>query len=247
MAVTAVSPGTASGVPARTEVLAIRGHQQVLHLYGEETGAPVIVASGDGGWMHLAPHAAEVLAGRGFFVVGLDSRAYLESFTVGVSSLTAEDVSRDIGAVVARAARATSRRPALIGVSEGAGLVVLAASDVSMQARVEGVVTLGLPDRNELAWHWKDAVVYVTHGAANEPNFSARSIVGRVAPLPLAAIYSDHDEFVPEADVRAMMDAAGAPKRLWMVPASNHRFSDNLAGCDAALTEALRWASAARR
>jgi type IV secretory pathway VirJ component len=28
------------------------------------------VSSGDGGWIHLAPHVAEVLAAKGFFVVG---------------------------------------------------------------------------------------------------------------------------------------------------------------------------------
>ena len=44
---------------------------------------PVIVSSGDGGWIHLGPHVAEVLAAKGFFVVGFDVKAYLESFTSG--------------------------------------------------------------------------------------------------------------------------------------------------------------------
>ncbi len=35
------------------------GHEQKLHMYGAETGRPVILASGDGGWMHLAPHLAD--------------------------------------------------------------------------------------------------------------------------------------------------------------------------------------------
>ena len=46
-------------------------------------GAPVIVSSGDGGWIHLGPHVAEILAARGYFVVGFDVKAYLESFTAG--------------------------------------------------------------------------------------------------------------------------------------------------------------------
>lgn len=63
------------------ETVTIRGQSQSLRLYGTRGGIPVIVSSGDGGWMHLAPHVAEVLATRGFFVVGFDVRAYLESFT----------------------------------------------------------------------------------------------------------------------------------------------------------------------
>src|SRR5690348_3202472 len=35
-----------------TPRLMIRGREQVLHVYGPRTGAPVIVSSGDGGWIH---------------------------------------------------------------------------------------------------------------------------------------------------------------------------------------------------
>ena len=78
-----------------TETIAIRGHTQSLRLYGPRAGTPVIVSSGDGGWMHLGPHVAEVLAARGFFVVGFDARAYLKSFTSGKVTLRAEDEPGD--------------------------------------------------------------------------------------------------------------------------------------------------------
>ena len=61
----------------------VRGQSQSLRLYGTRGKPPVIVSSGDGGWIHLGPHVAEVLAARGFFVVGFDVKAYLESFTSG--------------------------------------------------------------------------------------------------------------------------------------------------------------------
>ena len=44
--------------------VAIRGHQQSLYIYGLPQGQPVIVSSGDGGWIHLGPHVAEFLATR---------------------------------------------------------------------------------------------------------------------------------------------------------------------------------------
>src|SRR5690349_17567235 len=71
------------GAQQMTDSVSIRGRAQTLHLYGRRGGPPVIVSSGDGGWMHLGPHVAEFLASRGFFVVGFDARAYLEGFTSG--------------------------------------------------------------------------------------------------------------------------------------------------------------------
>jgi hypothetical protein len=118
---------------------------------------------------------------------------------------------------------------------------VLAAADPEMQRRVAGVVALGLPDRNELGWRWKDSLIYVTHSVPNEPTFMASDVVGKLTPLPLAAIHSTMDEFVPESDVRKLMARASEPKRLWMVTASDHRFSGNVPEFDRRLLESIEW------
>ena len=93
----------------------------------------------------------------------------------------------------------------------------------------------------ELGWRWKDAVIYFTHKAPNEPAFSTGAVVSQVAPVPLAVIHSTHDEFVPASEVRDVMRRARAPSKLWIVEASNHRFSDNLAEFDRRLLEAIEW------
>ncbi len=223
------------------EPIVIRGHSQSLHLYGTRGGPPVIVSSGDGGWIHLGPYVAEFLASKGFFVVGFDARAYLESFTSGRGTLRTEDEPGDYKALADFAARGTTRKPVLIGVSEGAGLSVLAATDPQTKRAISGVIGLGLPDLNELGWRWKDALIYVTHGVPREPTFSSAAIAARVAPVPLAAIHSTRDEFVPLADVQRVLDAAGAPKRLWVIEAADHRFSGNLPEFDRRLLEAIAW------
>ena len=41
--------------------------------------------------------------------------------------------------------------------------------------------------------------------------------------------------------VQRVIDAAAPPKRLWIVPASDHRFSDNAAAFERALVEAVAW------
>ena len=129
----------------------------------------------------------------------------------------------------------------LVGVSEGAGLSLLAATDPATRQVVAGVVALGLPDVNELGWRWKDALSYLTHATPAEPTFSTAAIASRLAPAPLAAIHATHDEFVPLPEVQRILAAAREPKRLWIVPAADHRFSDNLAELDTRLLEALAW------
>lgn len=224
--------------------VSIRGHEETLYVYGPPAGDPVIVSSGDGGWIHLGPYVAELLAAHGYYVIGFDVKAYLSSFTTRRSTLRTEDEPGDYHVLTQLAIKATGRRPILIGVSEGAGLSVLAATDAQTKADIAGVIGLGLPDLNELGWRWKDALIYLTHRPPNEPAFSAAAIVDRVAPIPLAAIHSTHDEFVPLAEVQRVMNAAREPKRLWIVNASNHRFSDNLGDFNRQLLDAIAWVKA---
>ena len=221
--------------------IAIRGHTQLLRLYGSSEGQPVIVSSGDGGWIHLAPHVAAVLAARGFFVAGFDTRSYLWSFTTAAGTLRPNDEPGDYLELARFLSRTSGRKPVLVGVSEGAGLSVLAATDPRTRAAIAGVVGLGLPDVNELGWRLRDASIYLTHGIPSEPTFSATAIVDRVSPAPLALIYSTRDEFVPIDQVRHIFDAAAAPKQLWLIDASSHRFDGRTAELDARLVEAVDW------
>lgn len=232
---------TSASSAARVETLVIRGHAQTLRLYGPPGGAPIIVSSGDGGWMHLGPQIAETLADAGYFVVGFDARAYLESFTFGRSTLEEKDEPSDYAALVDVVARKSGKKPVLIGVSEGAGLSVLAATDPGVQRRIRGVIGVGLPELTELGWRWKDAIIYVTHRVPNEPTFSTAAVVPAVAPVPLALIHSTGDEFAPLADADRVLAAAREPKRLWVVTASNHRFSDNRPALNRSLFEAIAW------
>jgi alpha-beta hydrolase superfamily lysophospholipase len=191
--------------------------------------------------VHLGPHIAAFLANRGYFVIGFDVKAYLASFTAGSTTLDSTIEPKDYAVLAEFVQRTTGRKPLLIGVSEGAGLSLLAATDPHTKTLVTGVIGVGLPDINELGWRWRDAVIYLTHKVANEPTFSTVTIAAHVAPLPLAAIHSTRDEFVPLADVQRVVDRANEPKRLWIVNASDHRFSDNEREFEARLLDAIAW------
>jgi alpha-beta hydrolase superfamily lysophospholipase len=241
---TTIALAACAGVrtPAQTlQTLTLRGHAQTLHMYGPAGGDPVVVSSGDGGWVHLGPHIAEALAQHGYRVIGFDVRAYLTGFTSGTTTLDPGDEPKDY-AVLARFAQAASgKKPVLIGVSEGGALSVLGATDPETKKLITGVLGVGLPDRAELGWRWQDAVIYLTHKLPKEPTFSTADVAANVAPVPLAAIHSTNDEFVPLADVQRVVNNAREPKRLWTINASNHRFSNNLPEFNARLFEAIDW------
>jgi alpha-beta hydrolase superfamily lysophospholipase len=156
-------PAHAHSVVTSSETLAIRGHKQTLHIYGSRDGDPVILSSGDGGWIHLAPHVAELLAQFGYRVIGFDSRAYLSSFTSDAGTLEPDDVIGDYATLIKYASRSGRRAPLLIGVSEGAGLSVLAGTGKQIKPLIEGVIGVGLGNMNELGWRWTDAAIYLTH------------------------------------------------------------------------------------
>jgi alpha-beta hydrolase superfamily lysophospholipase len=234
-------PGSSVRLRA-AETLSIRGRPQTVHLYGSRgSGDPVIVSSGDGGWLHLGPRVAETLAANGFFVVGFDTKAYLESFTSGSTTLRIEDEPGDYRTLIEYAVRGSSAKPILIGASEGAGLSALAATDAKNEQAIAGVIALGLPTLNELGWRWKDSSIYFTHRVPNEPTFTTASVVSKLSAMPFATIQSTGDEFVSVAEVQKTLESAQEPKALWIIKAANHRFSGNAAEFDQRLLEAIDW------
>jgi pimeloyl-ACP methyl ester carboxylesterase len=225
----------------KTDVVPVRGHVQSVHVYGAPGARPIIVSSGDGGWIHLGPHVAHVLAAHGCFVLGFDVKAYLESFTSGTNTLTTSDAPGDYRTLSQYVAQGSQAKPILVGVSEGAGLSMLAAADPLTRQSIAGVIGIGLPDRNELGWRWKDSVIYLTHGVPNEPTFSAAALMERLSAVPVALMHSTHDEFVPLSEAQRMLALDPGPKQLWVIRASDHRFSDNLVEFDQRLLDAVDW------
>jgi len=243
-------PLAASAASPVTESLTIRGQEQSLHVYGPcgTRGRTVtVVASGDGGWIHLGPSVAEFLSSQGHCVIGFDSKGYLSSFTKGATTLSTTDVPGDIATLLVYASKGAGAVPILMGVSEGAALAVLAATSDATKAKLAGVIVLGLPDQAELGWRFRDSIIYITKGIPNEPLFSTAAVIAQVAPLPLVAIHSTHDEFVSVDVVKRVMSQAMEPKRLWLIEADDHRFSGKEKVLDQKLLDAIAWIMDQRR
>lgn len=228
------------------DTLSIRGHTQSLRIYGARGGAPVIVSSGDGGWIHLGPDVAAFLSSQGYFVVGFDSKQYLSSFTKGGTTLREADVPGDYATLAKYASQGAPEPPLLVGVSEGAALSVLAATNDEAKATVAGVIALGLPDQAELGWRFRDSIIYITKGAPKEPSFSTAGVIDKLAPLPVVAIHSTRDEFVKVEEVQRVMGRALDPKQLWFIEAGDHRFKGKEQELNQKLLEAIAWIRAKR-
>lgn len=230
---------------SRTNVV-IRGKSQEIYLYGAKGNPPVILSSGDLGWTGLVVHVAEFLSSKGYYVIGFNSKLYLSSFTSKTSTLIPQDVPKDFKLLIDSARQGAKAKPLLAGVSEGAGLSVLASTDPEIQGMIQGVLGLGLPDQNELGWRWQDFGTWITKTNPNEPSFMVEDIIQKVSPIPLAEIHSTHDEFLPVEQAKQMLTRAKEPKKMWVIEAANHRFSDNRDELDRRIMEALSWIDSVR-
>jgi len=225
--------------------LPLRGHTLELSVYrpSHPPFGTIIMGSGDVGWVGLAVARAQDLAVAGYLVVGLNSREYLSAFTAKGTHLQPADIQADFGALAALL-RARGDLPApviLSGVSEGAGLAVVAAASPENHAWLSGVITMGLPRLSELAWRWTDVTSWITKRDSAEPSVDALAFLPAVAPVPLVMLQSYRDEYVTEAEYQAMERAAREPKRQVLIDASNHRFTDRLPELARAYADALGW------
>lgn len=249
LALLAVVP-SAFATSGETLDVQVRGKTLSLTIYRAAVPpkGTIIMGSGDVGWVGLAVSMAQQLNASGYTVAGVNVRQYLSAFSEGKSHLTEADVPRDYSAIAQRLREQNllSFPVILSGVSEGAALSALAASDTANHAWIDGVIAMGLPEVAELAWHWSDVSAWILKRDANEPSFHTHEIIAAISPVPLVLIQSTKDEYVPEADYRRLYDTARDPKHLILIDASNHRFTDKQAELRAAYASALEWVKAER-
>jgi type IV secretory pathway VirJ component len=209
------------------------------------------MGSGDVGWVGLGASMADELSAQGYLVIGINVRQYLAAFTSGQDHLQPSEVPGDYRSIIdtLRRSRRLDRPIIVSGVSEGAALAVLAASDPSNHRWLDGVITMGLPPTAELAWRWTDAGSWLTKRDANEPSFAPKDVIADVSPLPLYMIQSTKDEYVSKAEWERLLADAREPKKQILIDATNHRFTDKRAEVGAAYVSGLGWIAqtAARR
>ena len=224
----------------------LRGQTLTISVYKATLAQPlgtILMGSGDVGWVGLAVDMSEYLSNKGYTVVGINVRQYLGAFTSGKTTLTTSEPAGDYSSLFHfLMARKLITPPVFVsGVSEGAALAVLAGAGAQNRSWVNGVMTMGLPPTAELGWRWTDFTSWITRKDSDEPMFRAREFVPAIAPLPLCMIQSMKDEYVAEADYRLFEKVARNPKRLVLINASNHRFTDRRKELQVEILGCLAW------
>ena len=235
----------ADGAAGQRLEFPLRGKTLVLTIYrpASPPKGTIIMGSGDVGWVGLGVTMAEFLSNQGYIVAGFNVRQYLSSFTAAKIHLQTVEPPADYEAMAEHLRRnGLLQRPVILsGVSEGAALAVLAAASPKNHAWASGVITMGLPGSAELAWRWTDFTAWITKSDAREPSFAPNDFIAAVSPLPLYMLQSIKDEYVPPADYRLFDATAKPPKKLVLIDASNHRFTDRRKQLHEAYLAGLAW------
>jgi pimeloyl-ACP methyl ester carboxylesterase len=227
----------------------IRGQRQFVYSYfAEGTGRhpKVLFVPGDGGWRGFAITITEELAKAGYDVYCLDTRRYLESFT-GSAVLSTAEISSDFNHMARWIQQGGQESLLLVGWSEGAGLGLAALAEAANQKTFDGLVAIGTPEYNILAWHWTDIGAEITKTLPHESTFKSADFMAKVSPLPLFVIASTSNEYVTPEATRSLFAAACEPKRLVMIDARDHKYSGSTESFFRALREGLNWIQQQRR
>lgn len=228
---------------AGKNTLTIRGQEQRAYLYQAATTGhhrKIFFAPGDAGCRGFAVTIAKRLAKEGYDTYCLDVLHYLQSFT-GKSILTTDQVASDFNQIAHWIEQKDQEPILLLGWSEGAGLGLAAAATEKNKALFAGIIVIGIPENNILAWHWKDISAWLTEKAPHEPTFKSADFMARVSPLPIFVIGSTSTQWVTPEATHELFSLALEPKRLAMVTAQDHKYSDNTEGFFNALREGLGW------
>lgn len=233
----------AQNARAGENTVTIRGQRQNIYLYQAEGAAQhrkILFAPGDAGCRGFAVAIARQLAKAGYDAYCFDTLRYLESFTGPVILGTAQ-IASDFNQIARSIEQNAHERLLFVGWSEGAGLGLAMAADPANQAAFDGLIAIGTPEDNILAWRWTDIGAWITKRSPHEPTFKSAEFMPKVSPLPLFVIASTSNEYVTPEATRALFSAAREPKRLVMVSARDHKYSGNTEGFFNVLREGLGW------
>ena len=228
---------------AGKNTLMLRGQEQRIHLYQAKSPGhhrKTLFAPGDAGCRGFAVAIAEQLEKQGYDTYCLDVLHYLESFT-GKTMLTTEQIASDFNQIARWIEQKDDESILLVGWSEGAGLGLAAAANPANQVVFEGLIAIGMPEDNILAWRWKDVGAWITKKSPGEPTFKSADFLPRIAPLPLFVIGSTSSQWVTSEATRLLFSLAHEPKKLVMVTARDHKYSGNTKAFFNALRDGLDW------
>jgi pimeloyl-ACP methyl ester carboxylesterase len=240
-----LTPATLAAGEAVPQAFVLRGEiQHLFHIPAHgpaQSRPPILFVPGDGGWRGAAVDMGRMLAALGYEVYGFDVRRYLTGFTKRSGVLTEDQVASDMQQVVAQVASWSHAPVVLVGWSQGATMVVLAAARTGHKEMVGGVLTIALPEAGFLGWRWRDNLLALLRREAHEPEFQVAPLLPQVAPIPTWMVYGTRDRITPASAARRLVSLARRPRRRREIQGGNHRLGGHRAELFASLRSGLAW------
>jgi Bacterial virulence protein (VirJ) len=234
-------------------VVMLHGTSMTLHLALPSTPVSetvVVYATGDGGWFGAAVDMFQFIAAQGYRTAGFSSRAFLRIARPPHATLDPRQLAADYAAILADARLALGVPPEtrviLAGWSRGAAFAAIAGSEPFLLPQTRGVVAIGLGADENLKVDEDDSddgPGVSSSGGATPLHPYAH--LDRLEPRRCAVIQAEHDDYLPAARALALFGPDTPVRRLYAVPARNHRFSGGHDAFIAALTNALSWVDGA--
>ncbi len=258
--VLAISSGCTSRVPIATTGGSTRQSGSVL-LYrrpleirlsrpapSSKNDVLVIYATGDGGWHGLDERIFDWICSWGYPAAGFSSKGYLKNLRhVSVSATTTprhlvRDFETVIDFVESRLELARNTPIVLVGLSRGAGLVVVAAGEGELKPHLAGVLAIALTREEEhVVRHRFRRSSLASASGRQSVEIKTYNYLPRLSGFPVMVIQSTHDGYLPAAAARALFGPDTDLKRLLPVEARNHRFSGGGAALYRDTRDALEW------
>lgn len=239
--------GCASGAARQSAALddrsvTLHGHALAVHVAAgsaHRAGPLLLYATGDGGWP-----GDEALFDRmrpwGYPMAAFSSADYVSLLDGPGGVIDPGDLATDIGVILDLAVHALKLPPdtptVLVGFSRGSGLVVAAATDAHLRARLRGILAVALTGEEE----------YVTEpapGSSGGPRAMLQlyDALPRLGALRVAVIQSTRDEFLPAAEARRRFGPDTPARRFRAIDAADHSFGGKLGELGDEMRAGVAW------
>lgn len=203
-----------------------------LHLARPANGGPpralVFHVTGDSGWFGLDRQYYEAVAAAGYAVAGASARALCADLGSRGSDASATRLASDYLLLIDQAVGRLHLPPdtpiILTGLSRGAGLTVVAATETPLSQRVAGVLIMSLTaDERHV-----------------RPEAAPFALLAEI-PLPLVLLQSTVDHYVAADDARRLAGPDTPSRRMVAVEAGSHTFRGHRPDLFRQVEAGLQW------
>jgi len=210
--------------------------------------ALILYATSDGGWSGTSKALFRHLAERGYPLVGISSRNYLKGVGRDREFITPDRLAEDLASIIATAKRDLNLPDAtptiLVGMSRGAGLMVVAAAQQALQPRPAGAVALSLTRETDYVRHhlmWRRRSAKRAASTMADGRVLTYPRLKSAFDMPIAVIQSTHDRYLPAAEARVLFGPDTGARRFIEVESRSHGFGGARDAMFRELDGALDW------